>query len=155
MGGTIREGRGVPRDSGPPPTVGVRDQSPSRKGGYEGKLTSLTLIGMPSIPLTKGVIMARKQSEESLAGQIRALDAGESFSRTRRLTIEEADQGATTAALAKLRNVVNQAVGRIRKDGGSNFRVESTVGITDDKQALLCTVAVTRMDGEDDEEQDI
>lgn len=99
--------------------------------------------------------MARKQNEESLAGQIRALDVGESFSRTKRLDLTDKTRPTTTEALAKLRNVVNQAVGRIRKDGGSNFRVESAVAITDDKAALLATVAVTRMDGEDDEESDI
>lgn len=95
-------------------------------------------------------------TEDSIAGQIRALDPGQSFSRTRRIDLKDKDRLTTADALAKLRNLVNQAVGRIRKeDAGSNFRVESVVGITDDKRALLATVAVTRFEGEDDEEADI
>jgi len=96
-------------------------------------------------------------TEDTIVGQIRALDPGQSFSRSKRLTLEEAANEMTpTEALAKLRNMVNQAVGRLRKEiPGSNFRVESMVGFTDNKQAVLATVAATRFDGEDDEEQDI
>jgi hypothetical protein len=99
--------------------------------------------------------MARKKNEESLAGQIRALDVGESASRTKRIDLSD-KQGATTAeVLAKLRNLMNQAVGRARQETGSNFRVESAVALTDDKAAMLATVAVTRFEGGDDEEADI
>lgn len=95
-------------------------------------------------------------TEETLAGQIRALGIGQSFSRTRRIDLTGEARQTTAEVLAKLRNLLNQAVGRIRKEeAGSNFRVESTVGITDDKKALLATVAVTRFDGSDDEETDI
>lgn len=99
--------------------------------------------------------MARVQSEESMAGQIRALSVGQSFSKTKRLDLTEKGRADSTGALAKLRNLLNQAVVRVRQDTGSNFRVESTVGVTDDKKALLATVAVTRLDGEDEEEADI
>ncbi len=95
-------------------------------------------------------------TEETIIGQIRALDAGQSFSRTRRIDLKAKDRLTTTDALAKLRNLINQAVGRLRKEEpGSNFRVESGVAITDDKKALLATVAVTRFEGEDEEERDI
>ncbi len=96
-------------------------------------------------------------TEESLAGSIRGLDAGQSFSRSRRIDLTDKNRPTVAESLAKLRNLVNQAVGRIRKeDPGSNFRVESVVGITDDKKAMIATVAVTRFDGAgDDEETDI
>ncbi len=99
--------------------------------------------------------MARASNEESMAGQIRALAPGQSFSRTTRIDLDDKKRLTTADALAKLRNLVNQAVGRVRTATGSNFRVESTVGVTDDKRALLATVAATRMDGEGDEETDI
>lgn len=95
-------------------------------------------------------------TEDSLIGQIRTLDPGQSFSRSRRIDLADKNRLTTAEALQKLRNLVNQAVGRLRKEeAGSNFRVESVVGITDDKKALIATVAVTRFEGEDDEEQDI
>jgi hypothetical protein len=95
-------------------------------------------------------------TEDSLIGQIRGLDPGQSFSRSKRIDLADKSRLTTAEALQKLRNLVNQAVGRLRKEEpGSNFRVESVVGITDDKRALITTVAVTRFEGEDDEEQDI
>lgn len=103
--------------------------------------------------------MARTQTEESLAGQIRGLAIGQSVSRTARVDLQSKKAANSGNSLAKLRNLMNQAVGRIRKDQpGSNFRVESAVAITDDKKALLATVAVTLLDGPaeaDDEEADI
>ncbi len=99
-------------------------------------------------------------TEESLIGQIRTLSPGQSFSRSARIALTDADQKAVTAALSRLRNLVNQAVGRLRReDDGSNFRVESAAGFTDDKQAIIATVAVTNMadrnadDDEDDEDE--
>lgn len=103
-------------------------------------------------------------TEDTIMAQIRSLTPGQSFSRSKRLALEDRNRDTTAEALIKLRNLVNQSVGRARKDeGGSNFRVESVVGVTDDKKALICTVAVTRMGTaaeadpveEDDEEVDI
>lgn len=95
-------------------------------------------------------------TEESVMGQLRGLDPGQSFSRSQRLDLTQSPPPKTSDALQRLRNLMNQAVGRLRKEQpGSNFRVESAVGITDDKKALLATVAVTRFEGEDDEETDI
>lgn len=103
-------------------------------------------------------------TEESLIGQIRALSPGQSFSRSSRIDMTAKSQPTVNEALQKLRNLVNQAVGRLRKEQpGSNFRVESASGLTSDNKAILCTVAVTNMadrapgqvDDEDDEEVDI
>ena len=103
-------------------------------------------------------------TEDTIMAQIRKLTPGQSFSRSKRLALEDPNRDTTADALMKLRNLVNQSVGRARKEeGGSNFRVESVVGVTDDKKAMLCTVAVTRMNSaaeadpveNDDEETDI
>ncbi len=104
-------------------------------------------------------------TEESLIGQIRALSPGQSFSRSSRIDLSSKNQPTVNDALQKLRNLVNQAVGRLRKDmPGSNFRVESASGLTSDNKAILATVAVTNMadktagapdDEDDDEEVDI
>lgn len=109
--------------------------------------------------------MARVTAD-SLIGQVRALSPGQSFSRSSRIDLASKDRLTTAEALQRLRNLVNQAVGRIRKEEpGSNFRVESVVGVTDDKKAVIATVAVTNMadgktgatlaDEDDDEEVDI
>lgn len=90
--------------------------------------------------------------------QIRSLGAGESFSRTIRLDPDAKRPLGSKDALQSLRNSINQAVGRLRKEEpGSNFRVESASAFTQDHTAVLCTVAATRFDGpvEDDEEVDI
>lgn len=93
-------------------------------------------------------------TEETLAGSIRGLDPGQSFSRSRRIDLTDKARPTVAEALSKLRNLVNQAVGRIRKeDAGSNFRVESVVGVTDDKKAMIATVCVTRFEGPDDTEE--
>lgn len=93
-------------------------------------------------------------TEETLTGQIRSLNPGQSFSRTKRLAVDGSDDMTPTEALQKLRNLVNQAVGRIRKeDPGSTFRVESATGLTSGHEAILCTVAVTRF-AEGDEDGD-
>lgn len=97
-------------------------------------------------------------TEETMAGQIRSLSVGQVFSRSARLDLTDTDRVPTTDALRKLRNLVNQAVGRVRKENpGSSFRVESVVGLTDDKQVHIATVAVTCFDSanaNDDEDID-
>ena len=82
----------------------------------------------------------------SLPVLIASLGRGESASKTRRVGINEPEARDLNAVLSKLRNVVNQAVTKAKKQG-SNFRVESGAILTDDKSAFLCTVAVTRLDG--------
>lgn len=97
-------------------------------------------------------------TEDSLAAQIRALKAGQTLGRTARVSLVGKLEENPSETLQRLRNLVNQAVGRLRKEiPGSNFRVESSVGIVQNHTAALCTVAVTRFDGaaEEDEEVDI
>jgi hypothetical protein len=85
---------------------------------------------------------------------IASLEEGDTFSRSKRIPVGSEEAKNLNAVLTKLRNNVNQGATRARAETGSNFRVESGVMLTDDKTAHLCTVAVTRLDG-DDEEVDI
>ncbi len=96
----------------------------------------------------------------SLPAFIAALGRGESASKTRRVAVTDPEAKDLNVVMSKLRNVVNQAVKKAKKEG-SNFRVESGAILTDDKTAFLCTVAVTRLDGkkpkpqvEDDDNDD-
>lgn len=99
--------------------------------------------------------MARRAEDTlSMPALIKALDEGDTYSKTRRVAVGTKEAKDLNAVLFKLRNVVNQGVSRIRKEvPGSNFRVESGVALTDDKAAHLCVVGVTRI--EDEEAVDI
>lgn len=81
---------------------------------------------------------------------VKGLAPGETFSKSRRVEVGSKEAKNLNGVLAKLRNVTNQAVSKIRSETGSNFRVESGICLTDDKSAHLATVAVTRMDDEDE-----
>lgn len=101
--------------------------------------------------------MARP-SEDSVMNQIRSLDNGQSFSRSQRIATVGKRSVDTKTVLQTLRNSMNQAVGRLRKEEpGSNFRVESVCAFTPDHTAAICTVVATRFFGatEDEEEMDI
>ncbi len=84
----------------------------------------------------------------SMSELIKGLKDGQSFSRTRRVAVDDEEANTLNAVVAKLRNTLNQSVARVREATGTNFRVETGVALTDDKKAFLATVAVTRMDGE-------
>jgi hypothetical protein len=89
-------------------------------------------------------------TEESIINQMRNLDPGHSFSRSKRIVLEECDREPVSNTLQKLRNLVNQSVGRLRNECPDRiYRVESVTGLTADNQAIIATVAVTRMDDDD------
>lgn len=101
--------------------------------------------------------MARP-NEDSVMNQIRTLSPGQSFSRSQRIDMTAKRPPASKDVLQTLRNSMNQAVGRLRKEEpGSNFRVESVAAFTADQSAVICTVAATRFEGgaNEDEETDI
>jgi hypothetical protein len=98
--------------------------------------------------------MAKTAINTSFPSLVKALTEGESTSRLRRVDVGTKEARDLNAVLGKLRNVVNQAVSKVRRDvEGSNFRVESGICLTDDRSAHLCVVSVTRFDA--DEEVDI
>ena len=92
----------------------------------------------------------KTDNPESIAGAIKALDIGQTFSRTVRVAVGD-KRANVNEALAALRNSTNQAVSKIRKATERAFRVESAPALTDDRAAVLCTVAVTRMESEDED----
>jgi hypothetical protein len=93
--------------------------------------------------------------EETLASQLLNLKPGQSVSRSRRIPIIGMVEDSANEVLGKLRNVMNNAVGRLRAEyDGTNFRVESVVGLTDNKQALVATVVATRFANDDEGDQD-
>jgi len=96
-------------------------------------------------------------TEESMAGFIKTLAPGQSYSRSRRFPLDGTAALDIPANLAKLRALVNNAVARMRReDEGTSYRVESAAAMTTDYKAIICTVCVTRMvEGEDTDTDDI
>lgn len=94
-------------------------------------------------------------SEETIAGQVRGLAVGQSYSRTKRISLIEGNEIDLSKVLLNLRNSVNQVVGRTRNEFPDNiYRVESAAGICADGRAILATVAVTRLATDDDSDED-
>lgn len=76
--------------------------------------------------------------------QLRTLKKGHSIARVERYERDD-PTAEPTAALARMRSVINAAVSRARKAvAGSNFRVESVATLTADNTAILCVVSITR-----------
>jgi hypothetical protein len=77
--------------------------------------------------------------------QLRRLNKGRSLSVTERYDLTKIPAEGVTENLARIRRTINAQVSRIRDQHGSNFRVESAAALTNDKDAILATVAVTRI----------
>lgn len=94
------------------------------------------------------------RADQSLADQIADLPLGESLSRSQRFPIAEVAEEGIKEGVAKLRAALNQTVSRVRKRTGQEYRVESGTLLTDDQEAIIATVCVTRLgeaaDGDDD-----
>lgn len=102
--------------------------------------------------------MVAMSKEESLSVSLLALKVGNSASRSHRIALEDSEGTRVDDVLAKLRNRMNNAVGRLRANyDGTNFRVESVAALTSDKAAIIATVVATRLSGEveGDEDPDI
>lgn len=95
-----------------------------------------------------------EEQADSLAGSIRALEVGETVSKTTRIAVGDRKQDINET-LARMRNSFNQCVSKIRKATSRKFRVESTSCLTDDRTAVLCTVAATRLKGRASAEEDV
>jgi hypothetical protein len=77
--------------------------------------------------------------------QLRQLRKGESLSKVERVPISALCNDDINDRLARMRRTINAQVSRIRdRDSGSNFRVESAATLTNDNEAMLAVVAVTR-----------
>lgn len=77
--------------------------------------------------------------------QLRQLRKGESLSKVERVPVSDLCNHDINDRLARMRRTINAQVSRIRdRDSGSNFRVESAATLTNDNEAMLAVVAVTR-----------
>jgi hypothetical protein len=77
--------------------------------------------------------------------QLRRLKKGESLSKVERVPLTALCEDDINERLARMRRTINAQVSRIRdRDSGSNFRVESAATLTNDNEAMLAVVAVTR-----------
>jgi hypothetical protein len=87
-------------------------------------------------------------AEETLPSfneQLRRLKKGDSLSKVERVPISALCNEDINERLARMRRTINAQVSRIRdRDEGNNFRVESAAILTNDNEAMLAVVAVTR-----------
>jgi hypothetical protein len=84
--------------------------------------------------------------ELSFNEQLRRLKKGKSLSKVERVPLEQACNENINERLAQMRRTINAQVSRIRdRDSGNDFRVESAATLTNDNDAMLCVVAVTRV----------
>lgn len=85
------------------------------------------------------------EAEPSFNEQLRRLKKGQSLSKVERVSISQLCDDNINERLARMRRTINAQVSRIRdRDSGSNFRVESAATLTNDNEAMLAVVAVTR-----------
>jgi hypothetical protein len=85
------------------------------------------------------------EPEPSFNEQLRRLKKGQSLSKVERVPLIEVCHDNINERLARMRRTINAQVSRIRdRDAGSNFRVESAATLTNDNEAMLAVVAVTR-----------
>ncbi len=86
------------------------------------------------------------EAAPSFNQQLRTLKKGKSLSVTERFAVADFPTEGVNEVLARMRRTINAAVSRVRDpEAGSNFRVESAATLTNDNEAVLATVAVTRI----------
>lgn len=84
--------------------------------------------------------------EQSFNEQLRRLKRGQSLSKVERVPMADICNDNINDRLARMRRTINAQVSRIRDpELGSNFRVESAATLTNDNEAMLAVVAVTRI----------
>lgn len=78
--------------------------------------------------------------------QLRTLRKGKSLAVVERHTLAKLPPDGINDILARMRRTINAQVSRIRdRESGSDFRVESAATLTNDNEAMLAVVAVTRI----------
>lgn len=87
-----------------------------------------------------------EEAEASFNEQLRRLKKGQSLSKVERVAVSDLCTENINERLARMRRTTNAQVSRIRdRESGSNFRVESAAILTNDNEAMLAVVAVTRV----------
>lgn len=78
--------------------------------------------------------------------QLRRLRKGKSIAVVERHELIKLPADGINEVLARMRRTINAQVSRIRdRTSGSDFRVESAATLTNDNEAMLAVVAVTRI----------
>jgi hypothetical protein len=86
------------------------------------------------------------EAPPSFNHQLRTLKKGKSLSVVERHPVNDLPLEGIGEVLARMRRTINAQVSRIRDpEAGSNFRVESAATLTNDNEAMLAVVAVTRI----------
>lgn len=84
----------------------------------------------------------------SMTDQIDTLEPGRTLSLTKRFELGECDRDTINAELATLRGTLGSLRTRVNEDSDGldmrSFKMESGVYLSDDKTAILVTVALTR-----------
>jgi len=78
--------------------------------------------------------------------QLRTLKKGKTISVSERYALDNLPEDGINATLSKLRRNIGALVSRQRDEGaGINFRVESGMLVTNDNDAILLVVGITRV----------
>lgn len=87
-----------------------------------------------------------EEADVSFNEQLRRLKKGQSLSKVERVPISGLCEDNINERLARMRRTTNAQVSRLRdRESGSDFRVESAATLTNDNEAMLAIVAVTRI----------
>lgn len=92
------------------------------------------------------------EDNATITTMAKALKEGESVSRSHRIPMDEYNPKSARRTMSKMRNSMNQLIGRVREATERAYRMDSGQFITHDGTALIMTVAVTCVEdeGEDD-----
>lgn len=91
--------------------------------------------------------MATKNERISFPRIVKTLAVGESHAKVERVLLADVGKGTSlNDKLAVLRNFANQAVARVKKETGSDFRVETIMTTNSDRDAALLMAVVTRLE---------
>lgn len=84
--------------------------------------------------------------QPSFNQQLRDLRKGKTIAVVERHLLLKLPPDGINEVLARMRRTLNAQVSRIRSEGaGSDFRVESAATLTNDNEAMLAVVAITRV----------
>lgn len=85
------------------------------------------------------------EAQPSFNEQLRRLTKGKSLAVVERHPVADLPLDGINPVLARMRRTINAQVSRIRTNAGSDFRVESAATLTNDNEAMLAIIAVTRI----------
>lgn len=85
-----------------------------------------------------------EEAVPSFNEQIRMLKKGQSLAKAERFPVNDPPLEGINDVLARMRRTVNAAVSRVRDATDGMFRVESGVLVTNNNEAMIAVVTITR-----------